>query len=75
MKRRIRYEDLNWRVVVDDENNYIVFEESKEDSVGEKFWQRIGACSRDTCSIDREPLLAIFRSLLDRYTLDREANK
>ncbi len=72
MNKRIRYEDLNWRVVTDAKNEEITFERSRVDSMGVQFWDSVGWAKNKVQYIEKVPLLAIFRSLLDQYTLDQE---
>lgn len=73
MNNRIRYEDLNWRVVTNDENKHIWFERSNEDVMGVKIWEEVGVGTRRQLSgISDVNLLTILWALLDQYTIDQE---
>lgn len=72
--RRIRYEDLNWRIVTDLSNKHVWFEKSARDVLGERIWESISEEDRGSTHLEIEPpvLLKIFWSLLDSYVSDQE---
>ncbi len=72
--RRVRYEDLNYRVVTDNANKVIWLEKATIDALGDTQWQRLSLEQRDVFDVDipAGTLLKIFWSLLDRYTINLE---
>lgn len=66
--RRIRYEDLNYRIVTNNSNKRMWLESSKKDSLGETSWVGVsGVLVRDAnhAQIGAAKLLHILWALLD----------